>query len=227
MTEGQREFAGEDEARRRRGRRRRGRRGAGRRGEAPTAAAAARGGDARRSSPSSPRAQTLTLATPARRASPSRSSRSRRRATTRARSCASSRSAASAGPSTYAEIISKVQARDYVEKLAAAASSPRCSASSWSTASCDRKLDFMDPAFTSQMEEELDEVGAGHARSASQLLKRFYKRFREQLDKSKKLASWKPAPEKTDIVCDDAWRMRLHSIPLSPRRMRALVLAIL
>ena len=45
----------------------------------------------------------------------------------------------------------------------------------------------MDPSFTAQMEEELDEVGAGSS-SASQLLKRFYKRFREQLDKSKKLA---------------------------------------
>ena len=34
-------------------------------------------------------------------------------------------------------------------------------------------------------------------------MKRFYKRFREQLDKSKKLASWKPALEKTDVICEE------------------------
>jgi len=47
----------------------------------------------------------------------------------------------------------------------------------------------MEPGFTAQMEEELDEVGAGSLKRVA-LLKRFYKRFREQLDKSKKLASW-------------------------------------
>ena len=60
----------------------------------------------------------------------------------------------------------------------------------------------MDPGFTALMEEELDEVGAGSLKRVA-LLKRFYKRFREQLDQSKKLASWKPASEKTDFICDD------------------------
>jgi DNA topoisomerase-1 len=64
------------------------------------------------------------------------------------------------------------------------------------------ELDIMDPNFTAQMEEELDEVGAGHLKR-TQLLGRFYKRFRSQLDKSKKLASWKPKIEKTDIVCEE------------------------
>jgi DNA topoisomerase I len=69
-------------------------------------------------------------------------------------------------------------------------------------------LDFMDPNFTAQMEEELDEVGAGELKRG-ELLKRFYKRFREQLDKSKKLASWKPESEKTDIACDECGSMMI------------------
>ena len=47
---------------------------------------------------------------------PSRSSRSRRRASTKVRSSRRSKRTASAGPSTYASIISVLQARDYVNK---------------------------------------------------------------------------------------------------------------
>jgi DNA topoisomerase-1 len=51
------------------------------------------------------------------------------------------------------------------------------------------------------MEEELDEVEAGKEERVD-LLKRFYKRFRQQLDKSKKLKRWNPEPEPTDEKCD-------------------------
>ena len=71
----------------------------------------------RRDPPRADRGRSAHARGPRRASSPSRSSRSRRRATPKARSCASSRTAASGGPSTYAEIISKVQARDYVEKV--------------------------------------------------------------------------------------------------------------
>jgi DNA topoisomerase-1 len=63
------------------------------------------------------------------------------------------------------------------------------------------ELDFMDPAFTSKMEEELDEVEAGKEERVD-LLKRFYKRFRTQLDQSKKGKRWNPDPEPTDQKCD-------------------------
>ena len=101
-------------------------------------------------------------------------------------------------PSTYAEIISKVQARDYVEKLAGGRlPAHACSASSWSTASCRAQLDFMDPNFTAKMEEELDEVEAGKLERVA-LLKRFYKQFREQLDTVEEGASaGTPEPEPT------------------------------
>jgi DNA topoisomerase-1 len=105
-------------------------------------------------------------------------------------------------PSTYAEIIGKVQQRAYVEKVASGGFSPTLLGKFVVDGLVRSNLDFMDPNFTAQMEEELDEVGAGSLKRV-QLLKRFYKRFREQLDKSKKLAPWKPAPEKTDVVCDE------------------------
>lgn len=105
-------------------------------------------------------------------------------------------------PSTYAEIISKVQQRAYVERLSSGGFQPSMLGKFVVDGLVRSNLDFMDPNFTAQMEEELDEVGAGSLKR-SELLKRFYKRFREQLDKSKKLASWKPPTEKTDLVCDE------------------------
>jgi DNA topoisomerase I len=59
----------------------------------------------------------------------------------------------------------------------------------------------MDPTFTSKMEEELDEVEAGNEGRVD-LLKRFYKRFRSQLDHSKKGKRWNPEPEPTSERCE-------------------------
>src|SRR6185369_4357589 len=80
-------------------------------------------------------------------------------------------------PSTYAEIISKVQARDYVERLLGG----QMKASELGKIVVDglvsTNLDFMDPSFTANMEEELDDVQAGKL-ERTKLLSRFYKRFR-------------------------------------------------
>ncbi|NUQ77708.1 MAG: topoisomerase DNA-binding C4 zinc finger domain-containing protein, partial [Polyangiaceae bacterium] len=105
-------------------------------------------------------------------------------------------------PSTYAEIISKVQQRAYVEKRDGGAFQPTMLGKFVVDGLVKSQLDIMDPNFTAQMEEELDEVGTGKIKR-SQLLKRFYKRFREQIEMSKKLASWKPKSEKTDIACEE------------------------
>ncbi len=104
-------------------------------------------------------------------------------------------------PSTYAEIISKVQARDYVEKLDGTRFRPTTLGKFVVDGLVKSELDFMDPAFTSKMEEELDEVEAGKEERVD-LLKRFYKRFRSQLDRSKKGKRWNPDPEPTDQKCD-------------------------
>ena len=104
-------------------------------------------------------------------------------------------------PSTYAEIISKVQARDYVEKMDGTRFRPTLLGKFVVDGLVRSELDFMDPAFTSKMEEELDEVEAGKQQRI-ELLKRFYKRFRSQLDLSKKGKRWNPDPEPTSERCD-------------------------
>jgi DNA topoisomerase I len=105
-------------------------------------------------------------------------------------------------PSTYAEIISKVQARDYVEKVDGGRQfRPTTLGKFVVDGLVQSKLDFMDPAFTSSMEEELDEVENGKMERVT-LLKSFYKRFRTQLDKSKKGKRWNPDPIPTDEICD-------------------------
>ncbi len=104
-------------------------------------------------------------------------------------------------PSTYAEIISKVQARDYVEKIDGARFLPTMLGKFVVDGLVRSELDFMDPAFTSKMEEELDEVEAGKEERVV-LLKRFYKRFRSQLDASKKGKRWNPEPEPTSEKCE-------------------------
>jgi len=104
-------------------------------------------------------------------------------------------------PSTYAEIISKVQARDYVEKVDNARFHPTTLGKFVVDGLVRSELDFMDPAFTSKMEEELDEVEAGKEERVD-LLKRFYKRFRSQLERSRKGKRWNPDPQPTDLSCE-------------------------
>jgi DNA topoisomerase-1 len=103
-------------------------------------------------------------------------------------------------PSTYAEIIGKVQARDYVEKLPSGGFKPTLLGKFVVDGLVASSLDFMDPNFTAKMEEDLDEVEAGRLGRVA-LLKRFYKRFRDQLDQSKKQKRWTPEPQETDQVC--------------------------
>ncbi len=103
-------------------------------------------------------------------------------------------------PSTYAEIISKVQARDYVEKLDARFK-PTTLGKYVVDGLVQSELDFMDPTFTSQMEQQLDGVESGEEDRVA-LLSRFYKRFREQLDKGKKGKRWNPEPTPTGETCD-------------------------
>jgi DNA topoisomerase-1 len=105
-------------------------------------------------------------------------------------------------PSTYAEIISKVQARDYVEKIDGGRQFRPTTLGKFVVDGLVRsELDFMDPAFTSGMEEQLDAVEEGTEDRVA-LLSRFYKRFRAQLDEGKKGKRWNPEPILTDEICD-------------------------
>jgi DNA topoisomerase-1 len=105
-------------------------------------------------------------------------------------------------PSTYAEIISKVQARDYVEKVDGGRQfRPTTLGKFVVDGLVKSELDFMDPAFTSTMEEGLDAVEAGSEDRVA-LLSRFYTRFRAQLDVGKKGKRWNPEPILTAEICD-------------------------
>ncbi len=113
-------------------------------------------------------------------------------------------------PSTYAEIISKVQARDYVEKPDGRTFKPTELGKMVVDGLLESTLDFMDPDFTAKMEEDLDLVESGKL-AREKLLKDFYKRFKEQLDKAKKLKRWTPEPSPTSEVCT------LCSLPMLKR----------
>jgi len=105
-------------------------------------------------------------------------------------------------PSTYAEIISKVQARDYVQKVDGGRQfRPTTLGKFVVDGLVHSQLDFMDPAFTSTMEEGLDAVEAGSEDRVA-LLSKFYTRFRSQLDQGKKGKRWNPEPIPTDEICD-------------------------
>jgi DNA topoisomerase-1 len=105
-------------------------------------------------------------------------------------------------PSTYAEIISKVQARDYVEKLPGGQMKATNLGKIVVDGLVSTNLDFIDPSFTAKMEEELDDVQAGKL-DRKALLSRFYTRFREVLDRAKKEKRWTPEPEMTEFKCED------------------------
>jgi DNA topoisomerase I len=105
-------------------------------------------------------------------------------------------------PSTYAEIISKVQARDYVEKVDGGRQfRPTDLGKRIVDGLVQCQLDFMDPAFTSGMEAELDAVEAGTDERVK-LLTRFYEKFVKQLEASKKGKRWAPDPEPTGEKCE-------------------------
>jgi DNA topoisomerase-1 len=105
-------------------------------------------------------------------------------------------------PSTYAEIISKVQTRDYVEKLPGGQMKASDLGKRLTDGLVSTNLDFMDPSFTAKMEEDLDEVQAGRLERVK-LLDRFYGSFREVLERAKKNKRWAPEPEPTEYTCDD------------------------
>jgi DNA topoisomerase-1 len=105
-------------------------------------------------------------------------------------------------PSTYAEIISKVQARDYVAKLPGGQMQATNLGKMVTDGLVSTQLDFIEPSFTAKMEEELDDVEAGKLERVA-LLKRFYTRFRKVLETAKKSKRWNPEPEPTEFKCEE------------------------
>lgn len=105
-------------------------------------------------------------------------------------------------PSTYAEIISKVQARDYVEKLPGGQMKATDLGKVVVDGLVGTSLEFMNPSFTAHMEEELDEVAEGRL-ARVKLLQSFYGKFRETLDLAKKQKRWTPEPKLIGEACPE------------------------
>lgn len=105
-------------------------------------------------------------------------------------------------PSTYAEIISKVQARDYVEKLPGGQMKATDLGKVIIDGLVGTSLDFMEPSFTAKMEEDLDAVAEGKLQRVK-LLERFYGKFRETLDLAKKEKRWTPEPKMLGEACPE------------------------
>ncbi len=104
-------------------------------------------------------------------------------------------------PSTYASIISVLQARDYVNKI---------EARFWPTILGRRLVeklltpafdDILEVAYTAKMEEELDDIEKGKAKYAD-VLKAFYKDFKKDLKRAEKEMPNFKEGQPTGVKCD-------------------------
>ncbi len=105
-------------------------------------------------------------------------------------------------PSTYAEIISKVQARDYVQnkdgKLVASELGKLVVEKL-----VDHRFDLADIGFTSKLEESLDAVAEGRAKRLD-VLAPFHVRLQAQIEDAKgQKGKWWPEPEVLDEKCPE------------------------
>ena len=105
-------------------------------------------------------------------------------------------------PSTYADIIAKIQARKYVTKEAG-----RFHASELGEVMVDRMVPFfpgiMEPSFTRKLEADLDAVEAG-TENWQTLLKRFYAKFEKELDEANEgMPKLKFLPAEGEDPCEE------------------------
>lgn len=110
-------------------------------------------------------------------------------------------------PSTYAEIVSKVQSRDYVEKQERALVPTKLGIAK-STGLRARFGDFINYEFTAQIEKDLDRIEEGELQWVG-VVDKIYQPFHARCDSEKKgtepAEGW-PRPQPTDRLCDKCGR---------------------
>lgn len=111
-------------------------------------------------------------------------------------------------PSTYAEILSKVQARDYVAKVG-----NRLVPSDLGCLVIDKlvadNFDLADISFTRKLEEDLDAVAESRAKRLD-VLAPFHKRLMKQIEHAEsKKGKWWPEPEMLDEECPECGAAKL------------------
>ncbi len=104
-------------------------------------------------------------------------------------------------PSTYATIISTIQARNYVEKNEDRRFAPTEIGQIVNNTLKENFENIVDYKFTAEMEKKLDNIGEGKE-NWKKVIKNFYFPFNENLErKYKEVKTQKPEPEITDKIC--------------------------
>lgn len=104
-------------------------------------------------------------------------------------------------PSTYATIISTIQARNYVEKNEDRRFAPTEIGQIVNNTLKENFENIVDYKFTAEMEKKLDNIGEGKE-NWREVIKNFYFPFNENLErKYKEVKTQKPEPEITDKIC--------------------------
>ena len=104
-------------------------------------------------------------------------------------------------PSTYAPIISVIQARAYVKKDESRRFIPTEIGESVNKILVEHFPEIVDIAFTAKMENELDEVADGHL-GWRDLIRRFYEPFAKHLAEKYESVEKEKTEEPTDEICD-------------------------
>ncbi|MBI2222618.1 MAG: type I DNA topoisomerase [Acidobacteria bacterium] len=105
-------------------------------------------------------------------------------------------------PSTYAQIITVLQAREYVHKIDGRFKPTRLGMMLVTELLSPSFDDILDVNYTRELEDDLDKIENGEEKYES-LLKSFYKKFQKDLKGAKKLMpDLKVEGKPTDIVCD-------------------------
>ena len=105
-------------------------------------------------------------------------------------------------PSTYADIIGKLQAREYVQKIEGRFKPTRLGMMLVEELLSPSFDDILDVEYTARMEEQLDEIEQGRADYRS-TLESFYQKFSKDLRSAKRtMPDLKVEGKRTDIVCD-------------------------
>lgn len=112
-------------------------------------------------------------------------------------------------PSTYASILSTLQDRKYVEKMAGGPFHPTELGFIINDMLVENFKDIVDVEFTAQMESKLDQVEEGEA-DWQKVLKNFYGPFEKDLKvANKKMRDLKKEEIPTDIVCEKCSKMMI------------------
>ncbi|MFC1756569.1 type I DNA topoisomerase [Patescibacteria group bacterium] len=104
-------------------------------------------------------------------------------------------------PSTYAQIISTIQSRNYVEKDEAKRFIPTEIGEKVNKIMVDHFPDIVDVDFTAELEDKLDKVAEGKIKYKP-LIKTFYIPFEKNLEEKYKTVKEEDLTEETDEVCE-------------------------